>query len=609
MRTTAHPIVVTAVALLALLGCERESARQGRPSTPAAPDFAAVATPPTPATSGYAEVNGARHYHYQVRGDLKSRKTPLLMLHGSSAAEKAWAVSHGASAGSVADEVPQPTVSVQAFALAKYDVTRGEYEAFVLDAQADVSRLNSLARASSSVDSAVRKFVRIGAPRVVLAHVRVIDGTGAPASDDRNVTIEGGRITAIMAGADVSAGDGTVTLDLRGYSVMPGIVGMHNHLTYLASTGDGPAQFEEMSYSAPRLYLANGVTTMRTAASVSPYADIKLKRAIEAGALPGPHLDLTSPFLDGAGNSNQQMVELTGPDDARETVAFWADRGMTSFKAYTHITRAELGAMIAEAHRRGLKVTGHLCSVTYEEAADLGIDNLEHGFFVNTASDPDKTPDKCSASQGDYTLEHMTPDGADAKRLIATLVTHHVALTSTLPGLAATVARTASNDGGPALRSAIDDAMSPSARDAYRSWRNRPKPKTSNAALLLRKDMDLERAFVAAGGLLMAGSDPVGIGGLVPGFADQREIELLVEAGFTPLEAIRIATLNGATFLGRQDRIGSIAVGKNADLVVMKGDPSTRITDIENVEIVFKDGVGYDTNKLLMSAKGTYGAF
>jgi imidazolonepropionase-like amidohydrolase len=151
--------------------------------------------------------------------------------------------------------------------------------------------------------------------------------------------------------------------------------------------------------------------------------------------------------------------------------------------------------------------------------------------------------------------------------------------------------------------------MSPAARDAYRSWRNRRKPATNTDALLLRRDMDLERAFVAAGGLLMAGSDPVGVGGLVPGFADQREIELLVEAGFTPLDAIRIATLNGATFLGRQDRIGSIAVGKNADLVVIKGDPSKHITDIENVEIVFKDGVGYDTNRLLMSAKGSYGAF
>src|SRR5205807_9674301 len=118
-----------------------------------------------------------------------------------------------------------------------------------------------------------------------------------------------------------------------------------------------------------------------------------------------------------------------------------------------------------------------------------------------------------------------------------------------------------------------------------------------------------QRAFVAAGGLLLAGPDPVGNGGNIPGFGDHREIELLVEAGFSPVEAIRIATLNGAMFLGRQDQIGSIAVGKNADLVVMKGDPATRIADIESVEIVFKDGVGYDTRKLLDSVRGRYGEY
>jgi imidazolonepropionase-like amidohydrolase len=111
------------------------------------------------------------------------------------------------------------------------------------------------------------------------------------------------------------------------------------------------------------------------------------------------------------------------------------------------------------------------------------------------------------------------------------------------------------------------------------------------------------------GGLLVAGSDPVGLSGLVPGFADHREIELLVEAGCTPVQAIRIATLNGTLFLGRQDQIGSIAIGKNADLMVITDDRAAHIEDIENVEIVFKDGVGYDTQKLLDPAKGHYGEF
>ena len=398
---------------------------------------------------------------------------------------------------------------------------------------------------------------------------------------------------------------------------MPGIVGMHDHLFYLARPNlapdfsfDNPALFVQMSFSAPRLYLANGVTTARTAGSASPDTDLRLKQAIETGAVPGPHLDVTGPYLEGTSNNpNLQIRQLTGADDARQTVAYWADRGVTSFKAYAHITREEMRAAVKEAHRRGLKVTGHLCSVTYVEAAEIGIDDLEHGFFGNTELDPDKKPDTCSSSAGDYTLEHMMPGGPEANRLIAALIRHHVAITSTLPNTASSVPLDASVDGRPPVRAAVLEAMAPSVRDAYLYSRNRPRPTDSKVALLLRRDMDLERAFVAAGGLLLAGPDPVGVGGVIPGFGDQREIELLVEAGFSPVEAIRIATLNGAIYLGRQDQIGSIAVGKNADLVVVKGDPAARIADIENVEIVFKDGVGYDTKKLLDSVKGHYGEY
>ena len=119
----------------------------------------------------------------------------------------------------------------------------------------------------------------------------------------------------------------------------------------------------------------------------------------------------------------------------------------------------------------------------------------------------------------------------------------------------------------------------------------------------------MELEFARAGGLLLAGTDPTGVGGVVPGYSNQHELELLVESGFTPLEAIRIGTLNGATFLGRADRVGSIAVGKQADLVVVAGDPATRISDVRNVQIVFKQGVGYDPAKLVESVRGKVGLF
>ena len=470
---------------------------------------------------------------------------------------------------------------------------------------------------SSELSKEVKQYIKVDAPIVVLAHVRVIDGTGSPAVEDQNVTIAGGKIAAVEKGAEVTAKAGVTVLDLRGYSVIPGIVGMHNHLYYIAAPNlsadwksNPPVLLPQMTFSAPRLYLAGGVTTMRTTGCVEPYADLNLKDDIDAGRLPGPHIDVTGPYLEGATSYFIQMPRLRNADDARETVNYWADRGVTSFKAYMNITRDELKAAIEAAHKRGIKVTGHLCSVTYPEAVELGIDDLEHGFFVNTQLDPDKKPDVCSDSWGKYTLEHMTPGSPEAKNLIDLLVKHHVAITSTLPVFEAS--GMPEGESTP-LRQAVLDAMTPEARQDFFLLRQRrpaarPKSKT-DWTQLFKNDMGLEHAFAQAGGLLIAGPDPTGAGDVVPGFADQREIELLVQEGFSPVEAIKVATLNGAIYLGRDQQIGSIVTGKNADLVVIKGDPSKQISDVENVEIVFKDGVGYDSAKLLDSVRGRYGQY
>jgi imidazolonepropionase-like amidohydrolase len=390
---------------------------------------------------------------------------------------------------------------------------------------------------------------------------------------------------------------------------------MHNHLFYLQRPNidpsghfDQPIIVPQMTFSAPRLYLANGVTTMRTTGSVEPYTDLSLKREIDAGHLVGPHLDVTGPYLEGPGAFFIQNHQITSPQDARREVAFWADQGVNSFKAYMNITRAELKAAIDEAHRHHLKLTGHLCSVTYPEAVALGIDNLEHGFFVNTQLDPGKVPDKCSDGTGTPTLLAMKPGSPAANALIKLLVDHHVAITSTLPVFEQSVPLHSQ------LQARQMDVLTPQAKESYLYLRNLTAsragtPRGQQSVEAYQNDLGLERQFVAAGGLLMAGPDPTGNGGVIPGFGDQREIELLVEAGFTPVEAIRIATLNGATFLGLADRIGSIAPGKNADLMVVNGNPAAKISDIENVTIVFKDGVGYDSAKLLQSVKGRYGQY
>jgi imidazolonepropionase-like amidohydrolase len=268
-----------------------------------------------------------------------------------------------------------------------------------------------------------------------------------------------------------------------------------------------------------------------------------------------------------------------------------------------HITRAELGAAIEEAHKRGLKVTGHLCSVTYREAAALGIDNLEHGFFVSTDFVADKKLDQCPGQGvGQTAFGAVDPNGDAARSLIAELVKHNVALTSTLTVFETVVP-------GRPLPPGLD-VLEPQLRTQFEQRHAATAANTTSIySSLFAKARAMELAFARAGGLLLAGTDPTGGGGVIPGYSNQRELELLVEGGFTPLEAIRIGTLNGATFLGRADRVGSIAVGKNADLVVIAGDPATRISDVRNVQIVFKQGIGYDPAKLIESVRGKVGLF
>jgi hypothetical protein len=295
-------------------------------------------------------------------------------------------------------------------------------------------------------------------------------------------------------------------------------------------------------------------------------------------------------------------------------VNYWLDEGVDNFKAYMFITRAELKAAIDTAHKRGAKVTGHLCAVTFREAADLGIDDLEHGLFVDTEFLPGKKPDECPEKPEEpVIMAKLDVNSGPLHDTIQYLVQHHVAMTSTLP-----VFEMGSFSGRPTVQKRVTDAMTTDATNAWLANRLR----YSDTAFLKRnfsseesplpaafkKELEFEYAFSKAGGLLLAGLDPTGMGGVIAGFGDQREVELLVEAGFTPVEAIHIATYNGAQYLGELDRIGTIAAGKQADLVLIKGDPSKKIEDIENVETVFKDGIGYDSAKLMEACRGTVGS-
>jgi imidazolonepropionase-like amidohydrolase len=484
---------------------------------------------------------------------------------------------------------------------------------FLRSAYSQTSGVSNATATQAVRDSSIAAFVRIDDSVFALTHVTLFDGSGGPPKHDQMVVVDHGKIT--YSGPTISSSipaNAKVFVE-SGKTLLPGLIGMHEHLFYIAA-GAGAGHLllgAEQAESAPRLYLAAGITTARTTGSIEPVTDLAIKRAIEQGTQAGPDLDVTGPYLDGRPNSILQNQSLTGPDDARETVDYWSERGATSFKAYMDISPDELKAAIDEAHALKLKLTGHLCSVGFTEAINMGIDNLEHGLPADTEFDPRKAPGVCPPTDQKAAQSILALDihGPELQGLIRNMIAHHVALTSTLavyedfepdqPPLDSlqgtkTVLSAASWDTFLRLRTLIKEHPRYQSPDAM--------------AQVLNKEMQFEREFVRRGGLLMAGSDPTGIGGLVAGFGDQREMELLVQAGFSQSEAVAIFTSNAAKYLGKDATIGKIAPGMQADLLLLDGDFEHDATVIRKPEIVFKNGTGWDSAKLQASVAGIAGS-
>ncbi|MBA3346195.1 MAG: amidohydrolase family protein [Gemmatimonadales bacterium] len=453
-----------------------------------------------------------------------------------------------------------------------------------------------LSQDTTALAPSVREYVSVAAPVVALTNVRVVDGTGAPPAPGRTIVIERGRIRAVGPAREVKVPRGARVLDLAGHTVIPGLVGLHNHTWYTTTN-----RATQLPYSAPRLYLGAGVTTIRTTGSLSPYVEMNMKHAVEKGELVGPRMHITGPYITGA-NTSMRMYNVKDSADARRVVAYWAEEGATWFKVYTRISRGELAAVVDEAHKRGLKVTGHLCSVGFREAVAIGIDNLEHGLFVNTEYDPAKQPDACPTDD-EGVLRNLDLQSEPVQATFRDMIAKKIPMTSTLAVYELFVPNR------PPLEERVLEAMSPDVRTEYLATRVRIAEAEGFgiSPAVFKKAQQFELAFVRAGGLLAAGVDPTGNGGALPGFGDQRNFELLIESGFTPVEAVRIMSLNGAKILGVDKDLGSIAPGKIADLVVIQGDPIARPAEIRKVVTVFKDGVGYDSAKLLLAARGQVG--
>ena len=285
--------------------------------------------------------------------------------------------------------------------------------------------VSAAGQSADELQENARQFVQYGDAVIAITGVQVVDGTGAAPRSGQTVVIADRRIQSVGPDGEVEIPEGARRIDGSRHTVIPGLIGVHNHTFYTTA-----ARHAQMNTTSPRLYLAAGVTTIRTTGSYSPYSEINMRRAIEAGEMVGPRMHITGPYISGSGAA-AYMTQVSSPEDARRVVAYWAEEGATWFKAYTRISRAELGAAIDEAHRHGLRFTAHLCSVTFREAVDLGIDSLEHGFFTNTEYHPDKEPDECPPDFRS-TLREVDIDSDEVNATIDHMVGNEVALTSTL---------------------------------------------------------------------------------------------------------------------------------------------------------------------------------
>lgn len=442
--------------------------------------------------------------------------------------------------------------------------------------------------------------VTITAPHIALINARIIDGLGRPARENQQILLAEGRVKNI--GADIKIPHDTEIIDLAGKTVLPGLVLAHEHNFYSSLVG-GLFHMNYMEYSFPRMYLVAGVTTARTTGSLEPYTDLELRDRITRGEAIGPDYHLTAPYVDGIGTGIAQLHGVKNPADAARMIKYWAAEGFTSVKLYVSLPTAEMETAIRTAHQHDLQVTGHIGRVSYREAAALGIDNLEHGFLAASDWVPGRIPDEpVNIGKVYESISKVDPTSNEVTNVIQHLVDEEVSVTSTL-AIFETFTR-----GRPPAGDAELAALAHPLRESYlKTWASISQSDNETRIDAWNNNLRMEVEFFNRGGLLVVGTDPTGYGGCLAGYGSWRAIELLVEAGLSPLDAIKCATRNGAELLGIADQTGTIEIGKAADLMIVDGNPDETITDLRKTETVFKDGIGYDSPALFKSVAGMVG--
>ena len=442
-------------------------------------------------------------------------------------------------------------------------------------------------RVRTEINQNVLKYVKYKSDVIALTNATVFDGKGNVAEENQTLIIVNGYFQAIGKSSEIDIPKGAIIINLKGKTIIPGIVGVHNHLHIPG--------FPFVGETAAKLYLASGVTTIQTCGSASPEQDVELSNKIKKGESLGPNILTSGPFFTGKGG-NPNMIIPQNERQIKDTIAYWTKKGVRWFKVYRNTTPSDLEIIIKEAHKQNAKVTGHLCSITFEQATKLGIDGIEHG--LNSTSDfrKNKTFGICDGSR-EY-MDELDIKSEEVRRLQQLMINNNVFLTSTLAIYESSVPHRAFAD------ERTIRVMSPFLNLEYQERRkdyNAQKSKEKIREKRLKRIMEFEYQFFRMGGTLTAGVDAGRH--VVPGFGDQRNFELLREAGFKTEEAIKIMTSNGAEILSKS-KIGSIEKDKKADFVIINGNIEK---NIRNVELVFKDGYGYDPKLILDELEGKFG--
>ncbi len=420
---------------------------------------------------------------------------------------------------------------------------------------------------------------------IALVGATVIDGTGAPPMPDQTILIEGERIAAV--GRDLVVPDNAIVIDVTGNAVIPGLIDMHGHMYALRSN-----QFE----AYPRLFLAGGVTTAFSPGDFDPAGMTALRDAIARGEVVGTRIFTAGPYFDHAPSIVPWIEGVSSAAAALDKFAEWRDR-IDAVKVYASITEQEVAGLITAAHEAGLFVTGHLGGIPTRRAVALGIDGLEHGIFAiaELSSHGPTAPindQYCALAELDLTSPIVDS-------VISDIVRHGVYVTPTIVTMQAM---------HPEFDPVVADWERYLSDDMRAVLAERAEFLDARGAECLGRAVEKQLAFVGQlhrrGGVVLVGTDPV-TPELLPGFALHRELQNLVAAGLTPLEAITAATANAAAALGRDEELGTIAPGRWADLVVVDGDPSMEIGSVSNIRLVLKAGDQYDPTALRQSVVGT----